>query len=207
MLPQFPRPALRDRQRLSQSATVSRPSTSSAAAATTRGHLATATASDPLQSTGIIICSQGFEELLFNVQIPQPKVDVEALYQKPKKQRRHPHQQQQIRVEKIEEEPEVKGDRTGDIDSDSNRVNCGAQTTPTVKAPEGMATAAARARQQRLAPLAEQVESAKLIETYSIDRGNFCPISPLSFIHLFRSRPTRPSLPPPSVCVRLLFWE
>ena len=202
MLPQFPRPALRDRQRLSQSATVSRPSTSSAAAATTRGHLATATASDPLQSTGIIICSQGFEELLFNVQIPQPKVDVEALYQKPKKQRRQQHQQS--RVEKIEEEPEVK---IGRENGDSNRVNCGAQTTPTVKAPEGMATAAARARQQRLAPLAEQVESAKLIETYSIDRGNFCPISPLSFIHLFRSRPTRPSLPPPSVCVRLLFWE
>ena len=133
---------------------------------------------------------------LIYVQIPQPKVDTEALYQKPKKQRRQQHQQS--RVEKIEEEPEVKGDRTGDIDSDSNRVNCGAQTTPTVKAPEGMATAAARARQQRLAPLAEQVESAKLIETYSIDRGNFCPISPLSFIHYSGHDP--PSLPP-SECV------
>ena len=135
---------------------------------------------------------------LIYVQIPQPKVDTEALYQKPKKQRRHQHQQQQIRVEKIEEEPEVK---IGRENGDSNRVNCGAQTTPTVKASEGMsAAAAASTRQQRLAPLAEQVESAKLIETYSIDRGNFCPISPLSFIHLFRSRPTRPSLPP-SECV------
>ena len=83
------------------------------------------------------------------IPISQSKVDVEALYQKPKKQRR----QQPSRVEKIEEEPEVKGDN-----GDTNKVNCGAPTpttttTAVVKAPEGTALAA-----KRLAPLAEQVE-------------------------------------------------
>ena len=93
----------------------------------------------------------GLHSLLFN-SIPKPQVDVEALYQKPKKQRRQ--QQQPSRVEKIEEEPpEVNGDN-----GDTNKVNCGAPTTTTAaavaKAPEGTALAAAK----RLAPLAEQVE-------------------------------------------------
>ena len=90
------------------------------------------------------------------VPIFKPKVDVEALYQRPKKQRRQ-QQQHQNRVEKIEEEePEVKCDRRED-NGDSNKVNCGdPATTATGRAPEGAAAAATR--QQRLAPLAEQVQ-------------------------------------------------
>ena len=79
---------------------------------------------------------------------------MEAIYQRPKKQRR---QQPQNRVEKIEEEePEVKCDQREEDNGDSDKVNCGVPTAATAKAPEGTA-AAATARQQRPAPLAEQV--------------------------------------------------
>ena len=82
---------------------------------------------------------------------------MEAIYQRPKKQRRR---QPQNRVEKIEEEePEVKCDQREEDNGDSDKVNCGVPTAAaTAKAPGGTA-AAATARQQRPAPLAEQVHT------------------------------------------------
>ena len=97
---------------------------------------------------------------------------MDALYQKPKKQRRH----EQNGIEKIEEEPEVRGGRGRVEDNgDRHKAQCGnPMTTGTSKAPEGTPAAAAEAttRQQRLAPLAEQVEGAKLIVP-GRSRGNF----------------------------------
>ena len=123
---------------------------------------------------------------------------MDALYQKPKKQRRH----EQNGIEKIEEEPEVRGGRGRVEDNgDRHKAQCGnPMTTGTRKAPEGTPAAAAEAttRQQRLAPLAEQVEGAKLIETYPVGReAIFCLIPPLSTVPPYVIR-LMPDPPPPS---------